>query len=161
MNNTTKNSAILAAYRILSHARNTEGQLRDKLERQGYDTESVDAAIVFAKDNKYIADEEYIERAIDILANEKLYGPARIPVELTRRGFTRPLILSIDMNEIRDGGSYGDTEIDFALNCARLIEKRGGLDEDGRVGRKLYAVLQRYGYTGDIIRQAVNSINER
>lgn len=160
MNNTTKNSAILAAYRILSHARNTEGQLRDKLERQGYDTESIDAAIVFAKDNKYIADEEYIERAVEVLANEKLYGPARIPVELTRRGFTRPLIVSVDMNDIRENGTFGETEINFTANCARLIEKRGGLADDGRIDRKLYAVLQRYGYTSDIIREAVTLINE-
>lgn len=139
-------SALNAGLRIIGAADNTERQMRDKLKAKGFDREAVDYAVSELERLGYLDEKRYIENAVYYYANRKLYGPRRIPLELRKKGFRSDYISSIDYSEI-----------DFVSCCETLMIKRGFTN--GKLDDKTLAFLQRYGYTGSIIRQALIRIS--
>ena len=76
----------------------------------------------------------------EYLADEKLYGKARIKLELQKKGFDKQLI-GENLNECV-------SDVDFKENCLKLVRKKKLADKirDSRTARAVTAALARYGY---------------
>ena len=138
--------AVRSALNILGYADNTEKKLREKLLHKGYEPGSVDFAVDYVKNMGALNDARFIEIEIRRLAERKLYGIRRITQELCVKGFSRADIAAADLSEL-----------DFPALCARRIAQISSRYPDRR---KLYAALQRYGYTSQDIRLAFEIISE-
>ena len=129
-----------AASNILVFADNTEKSLREKLTRKGFDPELVDKAVEKMKAAGLVNDSRLIKSYSEYLANKKLYGKARIRLELQKKGFDRQLI----NEKLEDSVS----EVDFKENCLKMIRKKNLVKKicDSKTARAVTAALARYGY---------------
>lgn len=131
---------IAAASNILVFADNTEKNLRDKLTRKGFNEEAIDAAVNKMKEAGLINDARLMRSVSEYLADKKLYGRARIKLELQKKGFDKQLI----------GENFNEcvSDVDFKENCLRLMQKKRLVDKikDSKTARAVTAALARYGY---------------
>ena len=134
------NKVMESASNILIFADNTEKSLRIKLEKKGFDEEAINAAVDKLKSAGLINDARLMRSFTEYLADKKLYGKARIKLELQKKGFDKELI-SDEFNEC-----ISDT--DFSENCVKLLKKKRLADKirDSKTARKVTAFLSRYGY---------------
>ena len=131
---------IAAASNILVFADNTEKNLRDKLTRKGFNDEAIDAAVNKMKEAGLINDARLMQSVSEYLADKKLYGRARIKLELQKKGFDKQLI-GENLNECV-------SNVDFKENCLKLVHKKKLADKikDSKTARAVTAALARYGY---------------
>ncbi|MBQ4117234.1 MAG: regulatory protein RecX [Clostridia bacterium] len=131
---------IAAASNILVFADNTEKNLRDKLTRKGFNEEAIDAAVNKMKEAGLINDARLMQSVSEYLADKKLYGRARIKLELQKKGFDKQLI----------GENFNEcvSDVDFKENCLKLMQKKRLVDKikDSKTARAVTAALARYGY---------------
>ena len=133
-------SVMAAASNILVFADNTEKSLREKLERRGFDGDTVSAAVDKLKEAGLINDARLINSVTEYLAEKKLYGKARIRLELQKRGFDKRLV--------DDKLDECVSDVDFGENCLKLMRKKRLIDKirDSKTARSVTAALARYGY---------------
>ena len=121
-------------------ADNTEKNLRDKLTRKGFNEEAIDAAVNKMKEAGLINDARLMQSVSEYLADKKLYGRARIKLELQKKGFDKQLI----------GENFNEcvSDVDFKENCLKLMQKKRLVDKikDSKTARAVTAALARYGY---------------
>ena len=131
---------MAAATNILVFADNTEKNLRDKLIRKGFNEEAIDAAVDKMKEAGLINDARLMRSVSEYLADKKLYGRARIKLELQKKGFDKQLI-GENFNECISG-------VDFKENCLKLVHKKKLSEKikDSKTARAVTAALARYGY---------------
>ena len=142
--NTSRDDSVkevmAAASNILVFADNTEKNLRDKLTRKGFNEEAIDAAVNKMKEAGLINDARLMQSVSEYLADKKLYGKARIKLELQKKGFDKQLI----------GENFNDcvSDVDFKENCLKLVHKKKLADKikDSKTARAVTAALARYGY---------------
>lgn len=129
-----------AASNILVFADNTEKSLREKLGRKGFDPELIDKAVEKMKAAGLVNDARLIKSYSEYLANKKLYGKARIRLELQKKGFGRELI----NEKLEDSVS----DVDFKENCLKMIRKKNLVKKicDSKTAKAVTAALARYGY---------------
>ncbi|MBR5314331.1 MAG: regulatory protein RecX [Clostridia bacterium] len=129
-----------AASNILVFADNTEKSLREKLSRKGFDPELVDKAVEKLKEAGLINDARLMRSYTEYLADKKLYGKARIKLELQKKGFEKSLI-----NEHFDECVE---DVDFKENCVKMVCKKNFVKKicDTKTARAVTAALARYGY---------------
>ena len=134
------NKVMESASNILIFADNTEKSLRTKLERKGFEKEAIDNAVDKLKSAGLINDARLMRSFTEYLADKKLYGKARIKLELQKKGFDKELI-SDEFNECI-------SDVDFSENCVKLLKKKRLVDKirDSKTARKVTAYLSRYGY---------------
>ncbi len=130
---------------ILSRAACSEKALFNKLITKGIDKEAAAKAVAFAKDYGYINDEALLPDIIKHLINDKKYGKQRIFSYLYSKGFDRELIAS----------ALEDTEDEPTERIIMLIEKENADMDDRKAVSKLYAKLQRKGYSFSQIKAAM------
>ena len=138
--NTGLKEVMNAASNILVFADNTEKNLRDKLLRKGYSEELIASAVEKLKEAGLINDSRLMHSYSEYLAGKKLYGKARIKLELQKKGFERELI----------GEQFEDcvNDVDFKENCLKLVRKKNLVKKicDSKTARAVTAALARYGY---------------
>ena len=142
--NTSRDDSVkevmAAASNILVFADNTEKNLRDKLTRKGFNEEAIDAAVNKMKEAGLINDARLMQSVSEYLADKKLYGRARIKLELQKKGFDKQLI----------GENFNEcvSDVDFKENCLKLVHKKKLADKikDSKTARAVTAALARYGY---------------
>ncbi len=135
------------AFRILSYQDNTQRVLHRKLREKGFTEEECEFAVRYAVQNGYLNEDRQLYYAVKRLADGKLYGRRRILAELYRLGFSRQTV-----EHGAENGCFD--EIDFAANCLRLLQKRGGTADD-----RTMAFMLRYGYTVSEVRAAQNALD--
>lgn len=131
---------MASASNILVFADNTEKSLREKLARKGYDRELIDTAVNKLKEAGLVNDARLMKSFSEYFADKKLYGKARIKLELQKKGFDRQLI----------GEKFDETvqDVDFKENCLKLVRKKNLVQKicDSKTAQKVTAFLSRYGY---------------
>lgn len=131
---------MAAATNILVFADNTEKNLRNKLERKGFNEEAIDSAVEKLKEAGLINDARLMHSVSEYLADKKLYGRGRIKLELQKKGFDKCLI----------GEQFDEcvSEVDFKENCLKLVRKKRLAEKilDSKTARSVTAALARYGY---------------
>ncbi len=129
-----------AASNILVFADNTEKSLREKLMRKGFAPELVDKAVERLKEAGLVNDARLMKSYTEYLADKKLYGKARIKLELQKKGFDRELI----------NGRFDECteDVDFKENCVKMVRKKNLVQKicDTKTARAVTAALARYGY---------------
>ena len=133
---------------LLGYGANSPKQLVYKLRHRGFSAE------VAEKATAYLMDRGLIDRESDVLSRiaqgeAKLWGRSRIVSDLYHKGYDDDVMASAE-ERLND--------IDFEENCARLIQKRGGVPEDADERKRLTAFLVRYGYTLSQIKAAMRKL---
>ena len=78
--------------RVLSRNPKSEKQLREKMNKKGFDLQFIDNAIFKLKKQKYLDDERYSEILIDSKLNSSLWGKCKVKDVLYKRGIDRNII---------------------------------------------------------------------
>ncbi len=137
-----RHAAVRRALNLLSYGDLTQQALVRKLLLRGIDRETAEYAAAVVAESGYINEEEQIERALRACLR-KGWGPLRILQALRQKGFSRE-----SMETLADRLA----EIDFAGQCAEVIERKwGALPTDRPARQKAIAALMRLGYTREQI----------
>lgn len=147
-------SARECALSLLEYRDHTEKEMRQKLVQRGFSIESIDEAIDFLKEYRYLDDKGYAERYIRSAASCK--SKRRICSELEQKGISREVI------------AYWLEKypVDEESQICRFLEKKGYFSEENpELGwsRKLAASLCRKGFSIEAVRRIMREggrINE-
>lgn len=130
----------------LQFSSKTEEEMRRKLAEQGFSPASVDSAVKFLKERRYLNDEDYARRYLE--KNGKKKSRKQLQYELSRKGISRE-ILELVFEEIPGDEREQILEIlrkrQFPLDGGELEEKK-----------KICAYLARRGYSWDDINAALD-----
>ncbi len=139
--------AAWKAVNLLAFGDKTCGQLERKLRQKGFCGEAAAAAVQFCQQRGYIREEEHLLRLMQILCDQKLYGPIRIQKEVRARCFSEDVVRAVF--------AAAAEELDFDAALDKRISKMKADAFSGRENtRKTYAALMRYGFRADQIRAA-------
>ena len=121
--------------------------LERKLIQKGFASDIAREAVGFISSRGVVDEVGVALRRLELMV-KKLWGRSRIIAKLREEGFSAEAMASID-EYIR--------EVDFAENCALLIEKKFGRVPSDRDERdKMLASLSRYGYSMSEIKKAIS-----
>ena len=137
--------AVKSALNMLAYADCTAKQLEKKLIAKGYSSESAEFAVEYSLRRGFLNEYRYLQRLVETLANDKLYGIRRIALEIYKKGFS--------LNLVRDNLGEFIKDIDFSENCIKLAKKSRKTDRN-----KLYEYLVRYGHEGAHAANAVKVV---
>ena len=143
--------ATRRALRSLEFGACSKKALRIKLVRAGFDRECAERAVELLEREGLMNDSETACREAE-RALKKLWGPRRIEAELYKKGYGADCV----RNALRHIDRVG---ADYVANCKSLVRKKlrsNRIPPDGT--GKLFAALQRYGYTSSEIREALSEL---
>lgn len=140
---------------LLAYGDNTKSSMITKLKSRGYDKYTASDAADYLAQLGYIDERRMLARAVEQLANGKLYGPSRIKSELYKKGISRD-ILDDSLAELLEA-------VDFEENLIRLVEKKCDMTrlDDPKYRESVYAAFYRYGYSPSATRAAIKRIQEK
>lgn len=140
------------ALHYISYKMRTEQEVRKKLLEKEYADEVIERVIEFLKKYNYVNDLNYAQSYVKQSARLKPKGKIALKMELRMRGI-KDMIISEVLEEIQLN------ELDAAM---QLIEKKGGTEalSDEKKKRKIVSFLQRRGYSYDIIKEAMNNMEQ-
>ena len=144
--------ALRRAYGIISYGASSYKKLFYKLREKGVDRDVAEQTVEIIRSKGYIDEDDLACRVCE-LCLKKYWGRSRIIRKLREDGYCDEAI-----------GSATDflDSIDFAQQCAMLIEKRYmSIPSDQYEVQKMFASIARYGYSGSEIREAVRIYNNR
>ncbi len=146
--------AVKKGIDLLAYSDNTKFTLTKKLRERSFDKYIAEDAAEYLADAGYIDEKRMLERAVEQLANVKLYGKSRIKSELFKKGISRE-VLSEYLDECFD-------KVDFEENLIRLLEKKCDLSamDDRKYRESLYAAMYRCGYSVSDVRAAIKQMEE-
>lgn len=144
--------AVLAkAAELLGYDAMSPRRLSQKLLQRGYDTDAVEAAIVYLTERGLLRESDDAVRFAE-QGVRKLWGTRRIREDLYARGFSADAI---------DEAMEALKSVDFEGNCAKVIQKKyGSPPQDTAELKKMTAALVRCGYTFSEIKAAVRLIRD-
>lgn len=145
--------AIGKGLNLLSFADNTEKGLKTKLIQRGCPRDAAEEAASYLRQKGFINEDSQAEMLVYSLAMKKWYGESRIRQDLYTKGFD-PAVIARALEE---------TEADYALACAKRIESMGGLSlfTEPKSKIKTLSALSRYGFSYDVIRDAIVLLKEQ
>ena len=138
--------ALRSGESMLSYGANSVQALTRKLIGKGYGREVAARAAERLAGYGLIDEERDMKREVEKCLR-KLWGAKRISAHLWSKGYAA---------ETMQGFSDLLTDVDFAQNCAALIQKHyGEIPTDADEHRRMIASLSRYGYSIGEIREAI------
>lgn len=152
-----------AALRLLGHRARSAAELRDRLRRKGYAAELIDDCIAELRQKGYVDDAAFAESFVRDRVRLRPKGRRRLLQELRGKGVDEAAARSA-VDEVFGAASLSESAL--ALRAARAWARRhvggraGAPEREARLGlrRRLYAHLQRRGFDGDAIRQAMADV---
>lgn len=84
--------AKLAAFNFVSFKPRSEGEVRQRLERKEYSSDSIDKAIEFLYEFNYLNDEEYAKMFVKNFIKKTPSGEFKLKQELLKRGISEDFI---------------------------------------------------------------------
>ena len=143
--------ALRSGESLLSYGANSVQALTRKLVGKGYQREVAVLAAERLADYGLIDEERDMKREVEKCLR-KLWGTKRISTHLWSKGYA---------SETMQGLSELLEDVDFAQNCAALIQKHyGEIPTDADEHRRMIASLSRYGYSIGEIREAIRLLRE-
>ncbi len=140
-----------AALRLLEYRARSRQELEQRLRRRGAPPDVIEQVLARLAQQGYVNDEQFAKQWAESRVRTG-HGKRRIAVELRAKG--------IGTQTIRDtlSATAGQQEFDAAW---RLVSQRArawrGL-EPATIRRRLYGLLQRRGYTNDVIERVLTRI---
>ena len=142
-----------AALKLIERMRRTRSDLRKRLIDKGYDAPIVDEVLDRLTEVGLVNDVEYARAFLRGRWGRRAAGWRRLETDLRGRG-----IAADDIDRARTSLEQEIGEVDEAASARRVIEQaaRRYAKLDPRIRRqRLYALLQRRGFDGDVIRWAL------
>lgn len=142
-----------AALKLIERMRRTRSDLRKRLIDKGYDAPIVDEVLDRLTEVGLVNDVEYARAFLRGRWGRRAAGWRRLETDLRGRG-----IAADDIDRARTSLEQEIGEVDEAASARRVIEQaaRRYAKLDPRIRRqRLYALLQRRGFDGDVIRRAL------
>lgn len=143
-----ENKALDYALRLLTYRQRSEKEIYDSLKRKGYMEKHIENVISSCKDKNYLNDREFAKSFINDKINLNKYGPVRIKHELKLKGVSRDII-----DEVIDYDR--DDQYELAKEVANKKINSYRSDDKKAIYRKLSGLLQRRGFSYDIISKVV------
>ena len=134
------------AYRYLSHRDRSARETADHLKKKGLKEAVVQETLSHLKEKKYLDDRRFAEHWARTRAENRQFGKYRLRQELLGKGVSKELI-----DETLDTLFESVQEIDLAR---AVVEKKLPSMQDlepDKKKRRLTGLLQRKGFSGDII----------
>lgn len=148
-----RQAATATALNYLAYRPRSEGEVRARLRRGGYDDEVIEHVLERVRSWRYVDDEDFARRWVENRGQHRPRGARLLAQELRSKGVD-PAVAS---EAIADAGL---DEAADALDLARQRAARlADLDEPVRE-RRLGAFLARRGYGYDIIRATLATLRE-
>ena len=146
--------AKLRAMNLLKSREYTVMQLRTKLEQGGYPLAVVEEALAYVESFHYIDDLRYAVSFITY--NEENKSRRRIEQDLKAKGISGEVMERAWQKWEKEGGSRNEL-----LMIQKLLEKRhyAGEQADYKEQQRTYAFLMRKGFSGEMIRKAMNGVD--
>ncbi|MFQ5585921.1 MAG: regulatory protein RecX [Thermodesulfobacteriota bacterium] len=130
------------------------GEVREKLKRKGFDTSTIDEAIVRLTELGYLNDRRFAEEWVDSIARSKRWGKRRIVQGLIARGIERGII--------EEAVKGFDGEREAALARSALQAWYGKLPRRGREPLKqrssAYRHLTRRGFSSETVLAVMDEV---
>ncbi|MBE6611864.1 MAG: hypothetical protein E7632_05185 [Ruminococcaceae bacterium] len=146
--------AVKKGLDLLSYGDNTKSTLVTKLRQRGFERYLSEDAADYIAELGYIDESRILARAVDSLANVRLYGPSRIRNELRKKGIS-PEIIRDELPDLLEA-------VDFFGNLTRLVERKCDFSRlgDGKYRESVYAAFYRLGYSPSETRAAIKQVQE-
>ena len=139
-------------YKLLSYRSRSRKEMLERLRTKGFETEDIEAVMEFLEKSGLINDAELASELLSYSARSKPLGKNGIRMLLFKRGIDKPLIdetLSSHTCEMEE-----EAAMKFAERRSRVLN-----NYPEKVARiRLWAMLQRRGFSADVIRKAVDSV---
>ncbi len=150
LDNVVLAKAKLTALSYLSYKDRTKREVIRKLKEKGFTKEVTKKTLVFLVSYGYINDLEYSKKFVKQRVCSKGYGKYKVVRELKEKGVSDEIIESVTEN-IED--DERETALKFATKKATKLDLKEYKDK-----QKLYAYLQRRGYSYEIIRYVIEEV---
>lgn len=132
--------AMTRALNLLGYRARSEGEVRERLGRYGYASETIEAVISRLGELGYLDDEEFARQRAQEKA--KKYGPRRVSADLMNSGVGRDLASRAVAEEFE-----GRSELADARSAASRRYNGGGSEAEAR---RVYGFLARRGYSAGV-----------
>ncbi len=143
--------ATEAALVFLAYRPRSEREVRDRLRRGGYESETIDHVITRLHEWRYLDDADFARRWVENRATHRPRGKRLLQQELRHKG--------IDSETARE--VIAEAGLDEATAAETLARRRlpayAG-DDPAAIRRRLSAYLARRGYSYDVIRIALEHV---
>ncbi len=147
----SQNDAKTYALKLLGYRARSKQEMIDRLKRKGFEDGQINAAIAYLEDAGLINDEDLASDLFTYSLEKKSLGGKGIRTFLASRGIGKPLI----------DKTLSALQPDMEERAALLfVEKKlRAMEQYPRdvVRRRLWGMLQRRGFSGDVIRRTVKS----
>lgn len=141
------------ALNLLSYRQRSEKELYQALAKKGYEDDYIETTMIFLKEYNLINDISFANSFISDKQNLNKFGSIRIKYELLNKGISKEIIektLNIDPND----------EYEIAMELARKRIKTYKGQDKNSIYRKLGGLLQRKGYSYEIITKILRELLE-
>ena len=140
------------AFKLLSYRSRSRKEMLDRLRTKGFESEDIDVVMKFLEKSNFINDAELASELFSYSTGSKPLGRNGIRMFMLKRGIDKALIdetISGHTAEMEE-----KTAMEFAERKSRILN-----NYPTKVARRrLWAMLQRRGFSAGVIRKAVDSI---
>lgn len=143
------------ALRLLSYRSRSKKEMLERLKKKGFDSNLIDSTLKFLEDTGLINDKALVHDLIRYATETKSLGKRGIRMFLVRRGIERGLIDATLAHH--ESGAEEEAAAKFVERKLRTMEN---YPEDV-VRRRLWGMLQRRGFSINVIQKALESIKEK
>lgn len=140
------------ALKLLRYRSRSAKEMTERLKRKGFDSEEINNTMEYLQDEGLIKDEALAPELLRYAIEKKHLGRKGIKMFFSHRGIKKDLI-DETLSELSE-----ETEKEAAL---RFVEKKLKILRNypqNIIKRRLWGMLQRRGFSSDIINMAVKSI---
>jgi regulatory protein len=147
-----KKEAKDVALRFLSFQRRTEKQVKEKLQKKGFDEKTIKATIDKLKEFDLINDLEFATSWVKDRLAFKPRGKKLLKQELYKKGISKETIEQVTQELCQD-------EDKLALELLEKIKKRYKSLEPKVAKRRMFGFLLRRGFAYETTKKALNQVN--
>ncbi|GAB5046690.1 regulatory protein RecX [Thermodesulfovibrio sp. TK110] len=139
------NEALKYALRLITKKDRTEAEIRHRLYRKGFSQMDIEDAVVYLKQNGFIDDRRFIQKA-EKIAQDRFLGNMGLKNYFIRRGIDKELVDSIP-------------EIEEILLAQKLIKRKIHLikhESSDKKRAKIAGYLLRRGFSWETVNKCLN-----
>lgn len=142
------------AMRLINRRAYSTGQLRDKLRQRGHSSHHIEPLIDVFIEKRWLDDEQFASRLVEQWQTHKQVGPQWMRQKLYQRRVPRAVI---DKTLAEQHDPDQDEQAAMAFLEKQLARASVQKLEPQKRQRRLYAAMQRRGFSLDVIRRAMQS----
>lgn len=147
-----------SAFRYLSNRNHSAFELKTKLKKRGFDSETIQKVILELRDKKYLDDYTFAENFVRNRVERRKEGIVKITSELYKKGITREIIAEVTVSISENPKNFENA---FELGKSKYfnIQQRGETDKN-KIKSKLFNFIRGRGFTNDVVFEVINKLIE-